>query len=110
MISVGTSLDVVLPVLNEERALPEAVATLRDFMSSRLSAYRWRIVVSDNGSKNSPKRKSTVVPGMTAARFCAATANAVDEASVAITLVNGPSTARLSATQPLPVPISATIP
>ncbi len=47
---MGTSLDVVLPVLNEERALPDTVATLRDFMSSRLSDYRWRIVVADNGS------------------------------------------------------------
>ena len=47
---MSTSLDVVLPVLNEERALPDTVSTLRDFMSSRLSEYDWRIVIADNGS------------------------------------------------------------
>lgn len=47
---MSTSLDVVLPVLNEERALPDAVATLHDFMSNRLPEYGWGIVVVDNGS------------------------------------------------------------
>ena len=50
MTNAGVSLDVVLPVLNEERALPKTVETLRNFMSSRLSEYRWRIVIADNGS------------------------------------------------------------
>ena len=50
MTFVGTTLDVVLPVLNEELTLLDAVATLRDFMSSRLSEYHWRIIVADNGS------------------------------------------------------------
>ena len=44
------SLDVVLPVLNEEKALPATVGTLCDFLSRCLSEYDWRVVIADNGS------------------------------------------------------------
>ena len=44
------SVDVVIPVLNEERALPACLDTLRGFLSSELGQHRWRIVVADNGS------------------------------------------------------------
>ena len=45
-----TSLDIVIPVLNEEAALALSVGRLRDFLSDRMSGYRWRVVVADNGS------------------------------------------------------------
>ena len=48
-----TSLDVVIPVLNEERGLPPSVAKLHGFLSDHLGDYRWRIVVADNGSTDS---------------------------------------------------------
>ena len=44
------SLDVVLPVLNEEKALSATVGTLCDFLSRCLSEYDWRVVIADNGS------------------------------------------------------------
>ena len=44
------TLDVIIPCLNEERALPESVRRLHDFMSQRMAGYRWGIVVADNGS------------------------------------------------------------
>ncbi|MSQ40726.1 MAG: glycosyltransferase family 2 protein [Dehalococcoidia bacterium] len=44
-----TSVDVVLPVLNEERDLPRSVATLHQFLTDRCHD-RWRIVIADNGS------------------------------------------------------------
>ena len=44
------SVDVVIPVLNEERALPGCIDTLRGFLSTELAEHRWRIVVADNGS------------------------------------------------------------
>ena len=44
-----TSVDVVIPVYNEERDLPRCVAVLWDFLNEHLS-YRWQIVVADNGS------------------------------------------------------------
>ena len=44
------SLDVIIPCLNEERALPESVCRLHEFMSSTMDGYSWHIVVADNGS------------------------------------------------------------
>ncbi len=44
------AVDVVVPVLNEERALPACLDTLRTFLSAELAEHRWRIVVADNGS------------------------------------------------------------
>ena len=48
-----TSLDVVLPVLNEEEALPPNFARLHEFLTDRLDSYDWRIVIADNGSADS---------------------------------------------------------
>jgi len=47
---VVVSLDVVLPVLNEEKALSATVGTLCDLLSRCLSEYEWRVVIADNGS------------------------------------------------------------
>lgn len=44
------SLDVVIPCLNEERALPVSVRRLHEFMSNHLVDYNWAIIVADNGS------------------------------------------------------------
>ena len=44
------TLDVVIPCLNEERALPVSVRRLHEFMSNHLADYDWAIVVADNGS------------------------------------------------------------
>lgn len=45
-----TSVDVVVPVYNEERALPENIPKLRDFLASDEFPYDWRIVIADNAS------------------------------------------------------------
>jgi glycosyltransferase involved in cell wall biosynthesis len=44
-----TSVDVVIPVLNEEKDLPRSVAVLWDFFNEHLP-YQWQIVIADNGS------------------------------------------------------------
>lgn len=44
------SVDIVVPVYNEERALPESVPVLRDFLSGPGFPYEWRIVIADNAS------------------------------------------------------------
>ncbi|MCH7800918.1 MAG: glycosyltransferase family 2 protein [Chloroflexi bacterium] len=44
------TLDVVFPVLNEERALSNSVQTLATFLSDNLDNYDWAIVIADNGS------------------------------------------------------------
>lgn len=43
------TVDVVIPVLNEEKDLPRSVAVLWDFFNEHLS-YQWQIVIADNGS------------------------------------------------------------
>lgn len=40
----------IIPCLNEERALPDSVDRLHRFMSSNMGEYAWNIVVADNGS------------------------------------------------------------
>ena len=44
--------DVVIPVLNEEKALPGSVASLRQFLETNLP-HPFRIVIADNGSTDS---------------------------------------------------------
>ena len=48
-----TSVEIVIPVLNEEVALPTSTATLHRFLSSDLGGFDWRIVIADNGSTDS---------------------------------------------------------
>jgi glycosyltransferase involved in cell wall biosynthesis len=43
------TVDVVIPVYNEERTLAQSIATLRDFLSKNLST-KWKIVIADNAS------------------------------------------------------------
>ena len=59
MADVVVSLDVVLPVLNEEKALPATVGTLCDFLSCCLSEYDWRVVIADNGSTDATQTIGT---------------------------------------------------
>ena len=44
-----TTVDIVIPVLNEEKALPGSVDRLRGFLQANLP-HSWRIVIADNGS------------------------------------------------------------
>ena len=44
------SLEIVIPVLNEEKVLSASVGALHHFLGGHLSAYRWRITIADNGS------------------------------------------------------------
>jgi glycosyltransferase involved in cell wall biosynthesis len=46
-----TTVDVVLPVYNEEHVLERSVRTLHLFLSDNL-AHEWRILIADNGSKD----------------------------------------------------------
>ncbi|MCL6650043.1 MAG: glycosyltransferase family 2 protein [Chloroflexi bacterium] len=44
-----TTVDVVIPVYNEEKALPGSIAQLRAFLATHIP-HRWRIVIADNAS------------------------------------------------------------
>ncbi len=45
-----TTVDVVVPVYNEERALPRTIPALRDFLLQPAFPHSWRIVIADNAS------------------------------------------------------------
>ncbi len=46
------SVEVVIPVYNEEKDLPRSIASLHGFLERHLP-YKWRILVADNGSTDS---------------------------------------------------------
>ncbi|MEX2226525.1 MAG: dolichyl-phosphate beta-glucosyltransferase [Dehalococcoidia bacterium] len=46
------SVDLVIPCYNEERVLAQSVEALRAWCIEHLAAYRWRIVVADNASRD----------------------------------------------------------
>lgn len=50
---MDTTLEIVLPVLNEERGLALAVDTLSAYLTENLDGFDWRIVIADNGSTDS---------------------------------------------------------
>lgn len=45
-----TTVDVVVPVYNEERALPQSIPTLQEFLAGPQFPYEWRIIIGDNAS------------------------------------------------------------
>ena len=45
-----TSLQIVIPVLNEELSLSRSVNKLYESISSSLTNYNWKINIVDNGS------------------------------------------------------------
>ena len=49
------SVDIIIPVYNEEVALPKCVATLSEFAGKEMPYSDWRIVVADNGSVDSTR-------------------------------------------------------
>ncbi|MBI4497181.1 MAG: glycosyltransferase family 2 protein [Chloroflexi bacterium] len=58
------SVDVVIPVYNEEHVLERSVITLRDFLRAQIP-YEWRILIADNASTD---RTLEVAKGL-AARY-----------------------------------------
>jgi len=45
-----TKVDVVVPVYNEEKALPKSIPELRAFLRGGAFPYEWRVVIADNAS------------------------------------------------------------
>ena len=46
----ATSLDIVLPVLDEERTIEPSIRKLVNFSEEFLINFQWKIIVADNGS------------------------------------------------------------
>ena len=47
---MGPAIDIVIPVLNEEKSLAACVMELREFLEAHLPNNPWRIIIADNGS------------------------------------------------------------
>ena len=47
---MSTSVDIIIPVYNEEASLPICLKKLVPFCAANLSNYAWRVVIADNGS------------------------------------------------------------
>jgi len=45
-----TTVDVVVPVYNEERALPQSIPVLQEFLAGPEFPYEWQIIIGDNAS------------------------------------------------------------
>ena len=49
-----TSVDIIIPVLNEEHSLPRCIATLTSHLTDRVSdEWDWSVTIADNGSQDS---------------------------------------------------------
>jgi glycosyltransferase involved in cell wall biosynthesis len=46
------SVNIVIPVYNEEKELATSVGTLRDYLRDHLPDFSWRITIADNASKD----------------------------------------------------------
>lgn len=56
-----TSVEITIPVYNEEKELAKNIATLSDFCSKKLTYYDWHITIADNASTdNTPIIASSI--------------------------------------------------
>jgi glycosyltransferase involved in cell wall biosynthesis len=56
------SVEITVPVYNEEKELEKNIVVLSDFCSKKLSNYDWHITIADNASKdNTPVIASTLI-------------------------------------------------
>ena len=55
------AVDIVIPVLNEEKALPQSVMILSQFLRESLPNNPWRIVIADNGSTDNTRTVSEML-------------------------------------------------
>ena len=47
-----SSVDVIIPVYNEEEQLADSVVALRQFLKENLSSHKWTITIANNGSSD----------------------------------------------------------
>ena len=52
---MGPTIDIVIPVLNEEKALPQCVMILSEFLRENLPDNPWNVIIADNGSTDNTR-------------------------------------------------------
>lgn len=56
-----SSVDIVIPVLNEEERLPRGIVILHNFLQQEMLENPWRIVIADNGSTDRTRSVSEML-------------------------------------------------
>ena len=57
---MNATVDIVIPVFNEEQALPRSIVILADFLKANLR-NPWQIVIADNASTDKTKSVSEML-------------------------------------------------
>ncbi len=58
---MASSIDIVIPVLNEEERLPRGIVILHNFLQQEMTDNPWRIVIADNGSTDRTRSVSEML-------------------------------------------------
>lgn len=58
---MASSVDIVIPVLNEEERLPRGIVILHNFLQQEMLENPWRIVIADNGSTDRTRSVSEML-------------------------------------------------
>ncbi len=58
---MAASVDIVIPVLNEEERLPRGIVILQNFLQQEMLDNPWRIVIADNGSTDRTRSVSEML-------------------------------------------------
>ena len=58
---MASSVDIVIPVLNEEERLPRGIVILHNFLQQEMTDNPWRIVIVDNGSTDRTRSVSEML-------------------------------------------------
>jgi glycosyltransferase involved in cell wall biosynthesis len=59
---MSTTVDITIPVYNEEEVLPSTIASLTEFLENNLP-NPWQVTIADNASTDSTQAVSECSPG-----------------------------------------------
>ena len=58
---MGATVDIIIPVYNEEEVLPRKIATLTEFFENNLPNNPWQVTIADNASTDSTQAVSEML-------------------------------------------------
>ena len=58
---MGATVDIIIPVYNEEEVLPRTIATLTEFFENNLPNNPWQVTIADNASTDSTQAVSEML-------------------------------------------------
>jgi glycosyltransferase involved in cell wall biosynthesis len=58
---LGATVDITIPVYNEEEVLPRTIATLTEFLENNMPSNPWQVTIADNASTDSTQAVSEML-------------------------------------------------